>query len=51
MEISGVEISGLEGHWGLNYSAKACDHCVKVWNLVVLLLKRELDSLPECLRW
>jgi hypothetical protein len=22
---------------------------VKVWNLVVLLLKRELDSLPECL--
>jgi hypothetical protein len=25
-------------------------HCVKVC-LVVLLLKRELDSLTECLRW
>jgi hypothetical protein len=49
----------------VNYSAEACSHCVKVWNLVVLLLKRELDSLkreldslkreldslPECLRW
>jgi hypothetical protein len=49
---AGVEISGLEGHWGggVNYSAEACGHCVKVC-LVVLLLKRELDSLPECLRW
>ncbi len=35
---------------GVNYSAEACSHCVKVC-LVVLLLKRELDSLPECLRW
>jgi hypothetical protein len=25
---------------GVNYSAEACGHCVKVWNLVVLLLKR-----------
>jgi hypothetical protein len=47
---TGVEISGLEGHWGVNYSAEACGHCVKVC-LVVLLLKKELDSLPECLRW
>ncbi len=45
-----MEISGLEGHWGVNYSAEACSHCVKVC-LVVLLLKRELDSLLECLRW
>ena len=45
-----LEISGLEGHWVVNYSAEACGHCVKVC-LVVLLLKRELDSLPECLRW
>ncbi len=36
---------------GVNYSAEACGHCVKVWNLMVLLLKRELDSLPECRRW
>jgi len=35
---------------GVNYSAEACSHCVKV-GLVVLLLKRELDSLTECLRW
>ncbi len=35
---------------GVNYSAEACGHCVKV-GLVVLLLKRELDSLTECLRW
>jgi len=35
---------------GVNYSVEACGHCVKV-GLVVLLLKRELDSLPECLRW
>ncbi len=35
---------------GVNYGAEACGHCVKVC-LVVLLLKRELDSLPECLRW
>jgi hypothetical protein len=41
---------GNIGHWGVNYSAEACGHCVKVC-LVVLLLKRELDSLPECLRW
>ncbi len=34
---------------GVNYSAEVCGHCVKVC-LVVLLLKRELDSLPECLR-
>jgi hypothetical protein len=47
---AGVEISGLEGHWGVNYSVEACGHCVKVC-LVVLLLKRELDSLPEYLRW
>jgi len=47
---AGVEISGLEGHWGVNYSVEGCGHCVKVC-LVVLLLKRELDSLPECLRW
>ncbi len=50
-----MEISGLEGRWGgnkwprrplgVNYSAEACGHCVKV-GLVVLLLKRELDS-PE----
>jgi hypothetical protein len=45
-----VEIIGLEGHWGVNYSAKACGHCVKV-GLVALLLKRELDSLTNCLRW
>jgi hypothetical protein len=48
---AGVKISGLWGHWGLNYSSEACGHCVKVWNLWVLLLKRELDSLLECLRW
>jgi hypothetical protein len=48
--LLGVEISGLEGLWGVNYSAEACSHCVKVC-LVVLLLKRELDSLLECLRW
>jgi hypothetical protein len=47
---AGVEISGLEGRWGVNYSAEACSHCEKV-GLVVLLLKRELDSLTECLRW
>ncbi len=35
---------------GVNYSLEACGHCVKV-GLVVLLLKRELDSLMECLRW
>ena len=35
---------------GVNYSVEACGHCVKV-GLVVLLLKRELDSLTECLRW
>ena len=35
---------------GVNYSVEACSHCVKV-GLVVLLLKRELDSLMECLRW
>ncbi len=35
---------------GVNYSVEACGHCVKV-GLVVLLLKRELDSLMECLRW
>ncbi len=35
---------------GVNYSAEACSHCVKVC-FVVLLLKRELDSLSECLRW
>jgi hypothetical protein len=35
---------------GVNYSVEACSHCVKV-GLVVLLLKRELDSLTECLRW
>jgi hypothetical protein len=35
---------------GVNYSAEACGHCVKV-GLVVLLLKRELDNLTECLRW
>jgi hypothetical protein len=29
---------------------EACSHCVKV-GLVVLLLKRELDSLTESLRW
>jgi len=43
---AGVMISGLWGHWGENYSAEACSHCVKV----VLLLKRELNSLPECLQ-
>jgi hypothetical protein len=48
---AGVKISYCEATVGLNYSAEACGHCVKVWNLVVLLLKRELDSLPECLRW
>jgi hypothetical protein len=36
---------------GVNYSVEACGHCVKAWNLVVLLVKRELDILPECLRW
>ncbi len=35
---------------GVNYSVEAYGHCVKV-GLVVLLLKRELDSLTECLRW
>ncbi len=35
---------------GVNYSVEACGHCVKV-GLVVLLLKRELDSLTESLRW
>ncbi len=30
----------------MNYSVEACGHCVKV-GLVVLLLKRELDSLTE----
>jgi hypothetical protein len=35
---------------GVNYSVEACSHCVKV-GLVVLLLKRELDRLTECLRW
>ncbi len=35
---------------GVNYSMEAWVHCVKV-GLVVLLLKRELDSLKECLRW
>ena len=35
---------------GVNYSVEACSHCVKV-GLVVLLLKRELDSLTESLRW
>ncbi len=47
---AGVEISGLEGNWGVNDSVEACGHCVMV-GLVVLLLKRELDSLMECLRW
>ena len=45
-----MEISGLEGHWGVSYSVEDCSHCMKVC-LVVLLLKRELDSLPEFLRW
>ena len=35
---------------GVNYSVEACSHCVKV-GLGVLLLKRELDSLTESLRW
>jgi hypothetical protein len=35
---------------GMNYSVEACGHCVKV-GLVVLLLKRELYSLTESLRW
>ncbi len=26
---------------GVNYSAEACSYCLKVWNLAVLLLKRE----------
>ena len=35
---------------GVNYSVEACSHYVKV-DLGVLLLKRELDSLTESLRW
>ncbi len=39
-----MEISGLEGYWGVNYSVEACSHCVKV-GLVVFLLKRELTHM------
>ncbi len=35
------------GDWGGgNYSVEAWCHCMKVWSVVVLLLKRGLNSLP-----